>query len=907
MKKVRNSGILRTIPLLITICSLSFPAYAQYGGGRGEPNDPYLIYTAEQMNAIGANPEDWDKHFKLMENIDLSGYVGGARRPAFNIIGRRYSPFTGTFDGNGHRISHLTIASGEYLGLFGRLESRAEVKNLDVVNVNITGSGDWVGGLVGMNQGGYVTCCYSTGTVSSTEHFVGGLVGWNYGDVTHCYSTGSVSGENNVGGLVGRNGGDVTHCYSTGAVSGTEYFVGGLVGYNGGVVAHCYSTGAIHGGEDVGGLVGGNDGYVTHCYSTGTVSGNNSVGGLVGRDRWEEEEGLGHFVIGHETACFWDIQTSGQATSAGGTGLTTAQMQDIQTYLDAGWDFVDEIQNGTSQIWKMPEGGGYPVLAFFSGYSPPQLQGLGTRENPYLISNSMELGAIVYYSPYAHYRLAASIDLAGIHWGTAVIPSFAGTFDGNGYTISNLTLEGGELGLFGRLESRAEVKNLGVVNVNITGSGDYIGGIAGWNFGTVAQCYSTGTVSGVHTVGGLVGDNRGSITMSYSTGTVSGEWFVGGLVGGNSGNLSDCYSVCRVDGDEDVGGLVGNNYGTIKTCYSTGNVTGNRSVGGLVGDNGGSVTHCLWDTESSGQKISAGGNGKTTAEMQILDTFIDWGCYCSKGVWTIDEGRDYPRLKWENMPGHVIPTGPCLMHATNPSPPDGAIHEDTWIILSWSSGDYAVSHDVYFGENFEDVNNGTEGTFQGNQISTFLVVGFGWFDGLVPGTTYYWRIDEVDCEGNITTGKVWTFFTRDLAPPPKGRGCFLADTPVWVNGMLVQISDVVSGQMAGGLHCSLATDCLEQIETVEEHEGTFECRDIVLESGNHISVVDAHCFMLDSGQWIAAQDLRSGLRLKTLSGTVGIKSVATRATPFVGKVYNLKVTGTDQYLVSEDGVIVRDY
>jgi parallel beta-helix repeat protein len=144
-------------------------------------------------------------------------------------------------------------------------------------------------------------------------------------------------------------------------------------------------------------------------------------------------------------------------------------------------------------------------------------------------------------------------------------------------------------------------------------------------------------------------------------------------------------------------------------------------------------------------------------------------------------------------------------------------------------------------------------------------------------------------------------------PPPKGRGCFLADTLVCVNGALVQISNVVSGQMVGELHCGLATDCLEQIETVEEHEGTFECRDIVLESGNRISVVDAHCFMLDSGQWIAAQDLRSGLRLKTLSGTVGIKSVATRAAPFVGKVYNLKVTGVDRYLVSEDGVIVRDY
>jgi hypothetical protein len=130
---------------------------------------------------------------------------------------------------------------------------------------------------------------------------------------------------------------------------------------------------------------------------------------------------------------------------------------------------------------------------------------------------------------------------------------------------------------------------------------------------------------------------------------------------------------------------------------------------------------------------------------------------------------------------------------------------------------------------------------------------------------------------------------------------------VWVNGALVQISNVVSGQMAGELHCEAATDCLEQIETVEEHEGTFECRDIVLESGNRISVVDAHCFMLESGRWMAAQDLITGLRLKTLNGTVGIKSVATRAVPFVGKVYNLKIKGAERYFAGKDRVIVRDY
>jgi len=144
-------------------------------------------------------------------------------------------------------------------------------------------------------------------------------------------------------------------------------------------------------------------------------------------------------------------------------------------------------------------------------------------------------------------------------------------------------------------------------------------------------------------------------------------------------------------------------------------------------------------------------------------------------------------------------------------------------------------------------------------------------------------------------------------PPPKGRTCFLADTPVWVDGALVQISEVVPGQAVGGLHCAAQTACSKQIEKVQEHEGTFLCRDIVLENGNHISVVEAHCFMLDCGRWVAAQDLKSGLKLKSLNGPVVIKSVVERPMPFVGKVYNLKVKDGERYFVGEDGVIVRDW
>jgi len=144
-------------------------------------------------------------------------------------------------------------------------------------------------------------------------------------------------------------------------------------------------------------------------------------------------------------------------------------------------------------------------------------------------------------------------------------------------------------------------------------------------------------------------------------------------------------------------------------------------------------------------------------------------------------------------------------------------------------------------------------------------------------------------------------------PPEKGRACFLAKTPVWVDGMIVPISKIVAGQAVRRSLCTTPGPWPDRVEKVQEHTGTFECRDIVLESGNHIGVVDAHCFMLDSGRWIAAQDLTTGLRLRTHGGTISVKRITTRAMPYTGKVYNLNIKNSEMYIVGEDAVIVRDY
>jgi len=108
MSGTRISSLLGKITVLVVICSCSFSAQAKYGGGTGEPNDPYLIFDANQMNAIGADSNDWDKHFKLMADIDLSAYT----ETEFNIIGTYWrNPFTGVFDGNDRTISNFTYIS----------------------------------------------------------------------------------------------------------------------------------------------------------------------------------------------------------------------------------------------------------------------------------------------------------------------------------------------------------------------------------------------------------------------------------------------------------------------------------------------------------------------------------------------------------------------------------------------------------------------------------------------------------------------------------------------------------------------------------------------------------------------------------------------------------------------------
>ena len=391
------------------------PAYSKYSGGTGEPNDPYLIYTAEQMNEIGLHPEDWSKDFKLMADIDLSAYSG----EEFNIIGTLVTGsrgdvvhvvFSGVFDGNGHDVSNYSYTSKNSYdaGLFGYVYgANAEIKNLGLIDPNIdSATGGITGSLVDWLEHGTIINCYvrggkvsgrsyyddyeediylgngfvgglvggvSNGTIRDSHVIdcnvfeascTGGLVGTSDGIIINCSTSGMVSGNLCIGGLLGENEGEIIRCYSTWSVSTTGSYAGGLVGINTGTVMHSYATGNTSGDRIVGGLIGRNGymqdwdfvweypGYVSNCYSTGRVSGNSLVGGLVGFQ----------LQVGIITSSFWDIEASGQINSDGGTGKTTEEMQTTSTFLEVGWDFVDETANGTDDIWWIDEVNDYPQL-----------------------------------------------------------------------------------------------------------------------------------------------------------------------------------------------------------------------------------------------------------------------------------------------------------------------------------------------------------------------------------------------------------------------------------------------------------------------------------------------------------------------------------------------------------------
>ncbi|MEN6307715.1 MAG: GLUG motif-containing protein [Anaerohalosphaeraceae bacterium] len=669
-----------------------------YGGGSGAPGNPYQIWTADQMNTIGANPVDWASHFKLMVDIDMSIYTG----TQYRMIGNSATPFTGSFDGNRHVISNLTYTTAnaiDHVGVFGFIEN-AVIQNLGIENISFSAKGSRIGGLVGENAG-TLTACYVTGSIDGTAENA------------------------SIGGLAGLNRGVIAGCYMTGSVSGTlTSYIGGLVGSN-----HSSSP-------------------VADCYASALLGGEGPVGGLAGYNA------PGSAI----TACFWDTQVSGQMTSAGGTGKTTVEMKTQETFIQAGWDFLGTDNSRTDWAmpaksyprisWEFPYGEGDGTAEYpYQIWTAEQMNTIGANSADW--SSHFKLMADIDMSVYTgtQYRIIGN-----------ATTRFTGTFDGNGHVIRNLSYTTGAsvdyIGLFGWIENAA-ICNLNIEGTSLSSSGknigglagrssagsitachaaglvsgtQYVGGLVGWSESTrLSACSCSGTVSGTGHIGGLVGrTDSGVSTACCSVGVVHGTNAVGGLVGGNyQGTLLDCYTTASVDGTGNyLGGMTGyNNKGTLASCYAAGSMgQAGTYVGGLIGWNsaGSPITACFWDTEVSGKSSGSGGGpssgieGKTTVQMQTFSTFTaagwDFANETANGFddfWRLcSEGTTYPRLNWQSHRGDYA----C---------PDGVYVEDLTAGLYWWLGTDCSAANNYCGGSDLDYSGAVD-------LQDYVVFSAGW-------------------------------------------------------------------------------------------------------------------------------------------------------------------------------------
>lgn len=475
-------------------------------------------------------------------------------------------------------------------------------------------------------------------------------------------------------GAIGAEGGVRQVGLVGGSITG-QYYVGSLAGGNAGHIERAYATAAVHGEADVGGLVGSNYGDITLSHATGNVTATaNFAGGLVG----DNHGGLSQ------------VHATGAVSAGSFVGGLVGDNKDAGTIEQA--------------------------------YATGNVTATGDNAGGLAGSNS---GNVL--NSYATNVVHADGDNAGGLIGTNL------GYVSSSYATGNTSGQNAVGGLVGRNEGEVDATH---ATGNVTAASDYAGGLVGKNLSTalIDLSYASGAVNGQSTVGGLAGLNEGEITRSYSTGNVAGSFSVGGLVGVNKNLIDNTYATGSVTGQMSVGGLVGDNLaaGSINHSYAQGLVTGTsglgsgntprvnngQDVGGLVGFNLGSVSNSFWNTETSSQSSSAGGTGKTTAEMRNIATFSNAG-------WNIQvdsnlTGETYtPRLSSHATGAIWLIKPTAVSYAFN-----ALTGTYTYKGTAYNLGDYWTAASL-FGESYRNWILGTDYVFQyaGNTVSGFTNTG----------------------------------------------------------------------------------------------------------------------------------------------------------------------------------------
>ncbi|MBU0466567.1 MAG: hypothetical protein KKF39_02720, partial [Nanoarchaeota archaeon] len=624
---------------------------------------PIEICTPEDLDNVRSN---LDYHYIQVCDIDLSEW--GEFEPIRSVdIGPVH--FSGLYDGQGHKISNLFQSSSYwYSGLFGLIKN-GEVKNLKLENITLEAQYvNFRGGLVGEAMYANISGVSVSGFIEGGGVItVGGLVGYSYRSTIE-KSAADIVIEGHAGGLVGDMcDGIIRSSYSVGEVN-TQWpgiFLGGLVESFGDLCRTCgcdskiensHSDVRLSTGEHVGGLVGGlvaGTGTINNSYSVGITNGNILGRGLIGQNK--SMQGYELEII----SSYWDINSSGTDWSAGGEGRTTEEMTSVprpeNTYV--GWDFEN--------VWLQSDGD-YPMLA----WEEFRICGNGKRETgeecddgnvldrdgcssscdyeDIEICTAEDLDNVRNNLDY-HYVQVCDIDLSG--WGEfepiAMDSRFKGSYNGNGFKISNVSFNGyrERVGFFGNV-FRGIISNVWLENINFSNGVYELGGLVGLSHGGTIKNTKMRNINlvGGDETGGLVGRSFWTFISQVSVdGAIDGGDTVGGLVGVGEGVMVlNSYANVEVSSSYG-GGLVGElNPGDIINSYSTGDV---GSGGGLIIEAGYSDTEVVssyWDINSSGTDWSDGGEGRTTEEMTSVprpaDTYVDWDF---ENVWCQEDGQ-YP-------------------------------------------------------------------------------------------------------------------------------------------------------------------------------------------------------------------------------------------------------------------------
>ena len=648
------------LPVIAVVVRGETPRFMAFSRGGGAlDTDPFLISSAAQLAAIAGIVNEGrlealflglgvsgQVYLKLENDIDLSGYTSSG---GWMPIGNNTNQFKGSFDGNSHTITGLTInrSSADHQGLFGYLLN-GTVKNLGMANVSITGRG-YVGGIVGLMNQAAVRNCYTTGSIKGMAH-VGGVAGYVYG-----------------------SGSALQSCYSTADITGTDTRVGGIAGFvDQSTMKDCAALNPFVSGKD------SNTGRVAGQIATSlNVSGNiafigmtvtvNGVTQTISGDAGNGKNGADKYT---DTIRLSDGTLDGLFTAAGG------------------W---------TTEYGKLPGfGAAVDMPIHLLGSSP--FEGSGSNGDPYQISTAAQLARLAELvnagtAPYAEagkfYLLMNDLNISGYASGEGWVPigkntspytAFKGSFNGNGKTITGLTINrpGTDYqGLFGYLDApAAELKNLGMARASISGR-SYVGGVAGYiNSGTVQNCFVTGSVSGGNSIGGIVGATIfGMVQNCYMDGSVTG-WgaSVGGVAGSTASTVQNCYVTGSVIGDSEVGGVTGNlsamGPGVVKNSAALcslvraratgfGRVTGNNpglNITGNVAFDG--MTALLNGAPKVISSLSNGPDGESKTVDEISTAGFFQTLFGSDSVWTYEDGK-LPGLNGQAipMPLHLLPAG----------------------------------------------------------------------------------------------------------------------------------------------------------------------------------------------------------------------------------------------------------